>query len=156
MSTEPAAAHFSRLSPVFPCGWIVQGGVRRRLSAAERAAYDAPFPEAQYQAAARIYPSLVPVSHYSPQGSADNQRAWKILEQWEKPFICCFSNGDPITRGLDKEFLQRVPGTRGQPNVTLHGGHFLQEDNSARFAGLVIDACKRAKLHRQITPPTNF
>lgn len=39
---------FSRYSPVFPIGWIVQGGVRRRLSAAERAAYDAPFPDASY------------------------------------------------------------------------------------------------------------
>ena len=134
---------FSRHSPVFPIGWIVQGGTRHRLSRAERAAYDAPFPSAEYKAAARAYPSLVPVSNYSPVGSADNHRAWAVFEQWTKPFICCFSDGDPITRGLDREFLQRVPGTKGQPHTTLRGGHFLQEDDAPRFAQLVVQVCGR-------------
>ncbi len=134
---------FSRHSPVFPIGWIVQGGTRHWLSRAERTAYDAPFPSAEYKAAARAYPSLVPVSNYSPVGSADNHRAWAVFEQWAKPFICCFSDGDPITRGLDREFLQRVPGTKGQPHVTLRGGHFLQEDDARRFAQLVVQACGR-------------
>jgi haloalkane dehalogenase len=93
----------------------------------------------------RVYPSLVPVADYSPEGSADNQRAWAVFEHWNKPFICCFSSGDPITRGLDQEFLRCVPGTRGQPHVTLHGGHFLQEDDAQRFAAVVIDACQRAE-----------
>lgn len=133
---------FSRLSPVFPIGWIVQGGTRRRLSAAERAAYDAPFPGSDHKVAARAYPSLVPVADYSPQASADNHRAWKVFEHWDKPFICCYSDGDPITRGLDREFLQRVPGTRGQPHTTLRGGHFMQEDDPQRFAELVIEATR--------------
>ena len=136
---------FSRYSPVFPIGWIVQGGTRRRLSASERAAYDAPFPSAEYKAAAREYPSLVPVSDYSPQGSADNHRAWQVFEQWSKPFICCFSDGDPITRGLDREFRERVPGAHGQPHTTLKGGHFLQEDDAGNFAQVVIEACRRGR-----------
>lgn len=85
--------------------------------------------------------------------SADNHRAWETFEQWNKPFICCFSDGDPITRGLDREFHSRVPGTRGQPHVTLHGGHFLQEDDHMRFAELIIDACDRAKLMGHTTAP---
>jgi haloalkane dehalogenase len=134
---------FSRHSPVFPIGWIVQRGTRHWLSRAERTACDAPFPSAQYKAAARAYPSLVPVSNYSPVGSADNHRAWTVFEQRTKPFICCFSDGDPITRGLDREFLQRVPGTKGQPHTTLRGGHFLQEDDAQRFAQLIVQACGR-------------
>lgn len=133
---------FSRHSPIFPIGWIVQGGTKRWLSRAERAAYDAPFPDARYKAAARTYPSLVPVSGYSPQGSADNLRAWKVFEQWSKPFICCFSDRDPITRGLDKEFLRRVPGTQGQPHATLSGGHFMQEDDPHTFARMVVQSCR--------------
>ena len=82
---------FSRYSPVFPIGWIVQGGTRRRLDRAERLAYDAPFPSAAYKAGARIYPSLVPVSNHNPVGSRDNERAWKVFEAWTKPFICCFT-----------------------------------------------------------------
>lgn len=134
---------FSRYSPIFPIGWIVQGGTKRKLSKAERAAYDAPFPSANYTTAPREYPSLVPVQNYSPEGSTDNQRAWRVFEQWNKPFICCFSDGDPITRGLDREFRERVPGARGQPHVTLRGGHFLQEDDPMRFANLAIEAVKR-------------
>lgn len=134
---------FSRWSPLFPIGWIVQGGTKRRLRAAERAAYDAPFPDAHYKVAARAYPSLVPVADYSPRASADNHRAWQVFKQWNKPFICCFSDGDPITKGLDREFLERVPGTRGQPHTTLQGGHFMQEDDPQAFADLIIRSCSR-------------
>jgi haloalkane dehalogenase len=128
---------------VLPIGWIVQGGTKKRLSVAERNAYSAPFPDAKYMAAPREYPSLVPAGHYSPEGSSDNHRAWRVFEQWTKPFICCFSDGDPITRGLDREFRERVPGAKGEPHATLHGGHFIQEDDPQGFASLVILAAKR-------------
>ena len=131
---------FSRYSPWFPIGRIVQFGTTRRLSEAERAAYDAPFPDSRYKTAARIYPSLVPITPDNPACEA-NRHAWQVFEAWEKPFITCFSNADPITRGWDREFLRRVPGTRGQPHTTLRGGHFLQEDDPQRFAELIIAAC---------------
>lgn len=131
---------FARWSPWFPIGRIVQTGTRRRLSPAEIAAYEAPFPDARYKVATRVYPTLVPVSADDPANEA-NRRAWQVFEAWDKPFITCFSNGDPITRGIDRQFLERVPGTRGQPHTTLHGGHFLQEDDPQRFAQLVIAAC---------------
>ena len=65
-----------------------------------------------------------------------------MLEQWHKPFVTCYSDGDPITRGLDGEFVRRVPGAKGQPHCTLSGGHFMQEDDSARFARLIVDCCR--------------
>jgi len=133
---------FAKYSPWFPIGRIVQGGTKRRLSAAERAAYDAPFPSAAYKAATRVYPSLVPVKPDNPACDA-NRKAWKVFERWEKPFICCYSDGDPITRGLDRAFRERVPGARGQPHTTLKGGHFMQEDDPLTFARLVITAAKQ-------------
>lgn len=139
---------FARFSPLFPIGWIVQGGTRRRLARAERRAYDAPFPGAAYKAAARVYPSLVPVTPDNPACPA-NRAAWKVFERWDKPFICCYSDGDPITRGLDREFLRRVPGAGGQPHTTLRGGHFMQEDDAQRFARLVIDACRAPRAASQ-------
>ena len=57
-------------------------------------------------------------------------------------YSIAFSDGDPITRGRDREFLQRVPGTRDQPHTTLRGGHFLQEDDPQRFAELIVSACR--------------
>lgn len=133
---------FSRYSPWFPIGRIVQSGTKRRLTPDEIAAYDAPFPDDAYKAAARVYPSLVPVE---PDDVAlpEQQRAWQVFEDWHKPFICCFSDGDPITRGIDAEFKRRVPGTQGQPHTTQHGGHFIQEDAAAAFARLIISASRR-------------
>jgi haloalkane dehalogenase len=133
---------FSRYSPWFPIGRIVQGGTRRRLSPGEVAAYDAPFPDSSFKAAVRVYPSLVPVEAHMPS-VAENQRAWTVLEQWQKPFICCFSDGDPITRGGDARFRQRIPGAQGQSHTTLRGGHFIQEDDPQSFARLAIEACAR-------------
>jgi haloalkane dehalogenase len=135
---------FSRYSPWFPIGRIVQTGTKRTLSAAEVAAYDAPFPDSSYKVAARTYPSLVTVEAHIPD-VAENLRAWEVFEQWQKPFICCFSDGDPITRGGDAQFIHRVPGAKGQPHVTLRGGHFIQEDDPQGFARLAIEACGHAE-----------
>jgi haloalkane dehalogenase len=62
-----------------------------------------------------------------------------VLERWEKPFLTAFSDGDPITRGGDRAFRARVPGTRGLAHVTLTGGHFLQEDAGPEFARVVAE-----------------
>jgi haloalkane dehalogenase len=133
---------FARYSPLFPIGRIVQAATRRRLSPAELAAYDAPFPGNAHKAAARIFPALVPVD---PDDVAvpDQRRAWRAFEDWTKPFTCCFSDGDPITRGGGAPFLRRVPGTRGQPHVTLHGGHFIQEDDPEGFVRAILGSCGR-------------
>jgi len=139
----PRAFHawqaFARLSPWFPVARIVQAGTKRRLSAAERAAYDAPFPDNAAKVAARRFPALVPTTPDNP-ASAANRRAWELFRRWEKPFITCFSDGDPITRGGAAPWLAQVPGARGQPHLTLSGGHFIQEDDPQRFAALVLAA----------------
>ena len=130
---------FSQKSPWFPIDRIVQFGTKRPLSAGERAAYNAPFPTENSKAAARAMPSLVPVE---PDNLAvpDQMRAWDVFRQWTKPFICCFSDGDPITRGHDRTVLERVPGTAGQPHTTLRGGHFIQEDDPEGFAEVILGA----------------
>lgn len=124
---------FSRLSPWFPIGRIVNSGSFNKLSKDIIAAYDAPFPSAKYKAGTRAFPSLVPVSTDNPASEA-NQKAWKTLDQWKKPFLTTFSNGDPIMRGGDKYLQKRIPGTQEMPHQTLIGGHFLQEDSPTEFA----------------------
>lgn len=132
---------FASYSPWFPVSRIVQLGTSRTLNRAELAAYDAPFPTPAYKAGARAFPKLVPVSPDDPE-SAANRAAWNILENWKKPFITCFSSGDPITRGGDRHMQRRIPGAYGQPHITLRGGHFLQEDSPEDFARIITDACK--------------
>lgn len=126
----------SQTIPVFPVGNIVAGGCSRALSAAEKAAYDAPFPDESFKAGARRFPALVPVTpeHASV---AENKAAWQVLGAFDKPFLAAFSDNDPITRGGDKVFLKLVPGTRGQKHVTLKGGHFLQEDSPKEIVELL-------------------
>ncbi|WP_447929778.1 haloalkane dehalogenase [Sphingopyxis fribergensis] len=128
---------FSRYSPVFPIGKIVKAGAKRELSAAEIAAYDAPFPTRASKVAARVYPSFVPLG--DNVAVPDQKRAWAALEAFDKPFLCCFSDGDPITRGGDALFTGRVPGARGMTHRTLKGGHFIQEDDPAGFVAAIRD-----------------
>lgn len=136
---------FARWSPWFPAGRIVDVGCRRGLSAAERAAYDAPFPDRRHLAGARALPRLVPTRPDDP-GAAENRRAWRALESWEKPFLTAFSDGDPFTRGRERTFQGRVPGARGRDHPVLRGGgHFLQEDRGEELARVVADFVRRTR-----------
>jgi haloalkane dehalogenase len=129
---------FSRESPVFPIGRIVSGGCFTALTDEVMAAYDAPFPDDTYKAGARIFPSLVPTSADDP-AEADNQAAWDVLRRFDRPFLCTFSDSDPVTKGGERAFLGQVPGTAGQPHVTIEqAGHFLQEDKGLELAEVIV------------------
>lgn len=127
---------FALYSPWFPVGKIVNAGAQRALDAEERLAYDAPFPDQHFLAGARAFPKLVPITPRDPATPA-NKVAWEALGKWHKPFLTCFSNGDPITRGFDRYLQHHVPGALGLPHRRLRGGHFLQENSPAEFAGAV-------------------
>ncbi|MBX3313951.1 MAG: haloalkane dehalogenase [Actinobacteria bacterium] len=131
--------HFSQTTEQFPVGFIINGGTTTDLSPEVIAGYDAPFPVEEAKAGARIFPSLVPTSPDDP-GGVDNQAAWTVLENFDKPFLCCFSDGDPITKGGEAPFLAKIPGTKGQAHTTIEGGgHFLQEDRGPELAQVLVD-----------------
>ena len=70
--------------------------------------------------------------------SNDNRRAWEFLEKFDKPFLTTFSNRDPITRGGERPFQERVPGAKDQPHVRIkNAGHFLQEDKGEELAAIL-------------------
>jgi haloalkane dehalogenase len=130
---------YSQTSPTFDIGFLVNAATVTDLSPAEIAAYDAPFPDDSYKADARIFPSLVPTTVDDPEREA-NLEAWKVLEAWDRPFVCCFSDRDPVTAGGDAAFLRRVPGAQGQPHITATDAHhFFQEDAAEQLAHLLID-----------------
>jgi haloalkane dehalogenase len=129
---------FARFSPWFPIGRIIQSATITELSADVVAAYDAPFPSAKYKAGARAFPTLVPTRPDDPASEA-NRAAWKTFKRWEKPFLTTFSNRDPITRGWEKVWQERVPGAAGIEHVKIrNAGHFLQEDKGPELAGALI------------------
>ena len=130
---------FAQYSPWFPIGRIIQSGTISELSADVVAAYDAPFPAAEYKAGARAFPKLVPARPDDPASPA-NRAAWEIFRTWEKPFLTSFSNRDPITRGGEKPWQSEVPGAASQAHTKIrNAGHFLQEDKGPEFAQVVID-----------------
>lgn len=119
---------FSQEAQELPVGAIVELGTLRELGDRVVAAYDAPFPDESYKEGARQFPMLVPTTVDDPAHD-DNLRAWESLRRFNKPFLCAYSDGDPITRGADKQFVAEVPGARDQAHTTVEGGgHFLQED----------------------------
>jgi haloalkane dehalogenase len=128
---------YSQETEHFPVGRIIDGGCTTSLSPEVVAAYDAPFPDDSSKAAVRVFPTLVPTSSSDP-ATPDQEAAWRVLESFDKPFLLCFSDSDPITRGGDAPFLARVPGARGQAHTTIEGGgHFLQEDRGPELAGVL-------------------
>ncbi|HLG00849.1 MAG TPA: haloalkane dehalogenase, partial [Acidimicrobiia bacterium] len=130
---------FSQETPELPVGRIVNVGCATDLSDDVIAAYDAPFPDETYKEGARQFPLLVPTSPDDP-ASDPNRKAWESLERFDKPFLCAFSDSDPITAGADRHLRERVPGTTGQPHTTIvGGGHFLQEDKGEELAAVIAD-----------------
>lgn len=134
---------FSQWSPLFPIGKIISKGTKRGLLPEEIAAYDAPFPDARYKAGARIFPSLVPFA--GNPAVPDQKAAWQVFDAWEKPFLCAFSDGDPITRTGETRFIGRVPGTADQAHRTLKGGHFIQEDDPQGFVAAILEVVRQGQ-----------
>lgn len=119
-------------------GWLVGRSCVTEVPDDVKAAYEAPFPDKSYKAGALQFPLLVPITP-DDAASEPNRRAWEVLAKWEKPFLTCFSDSDPITAGGDRFFQQAVPGCSGQPHTTIVGaGHFLQEDKGDEVASAVI------------------
>jgi haloalkane dehalogenase len=128
---------FSQNVPELPIGEIVSMGTKRGLSDVEKAAYLAPYPEEAYKAGARRFPALVPITPEHPSVE-ENKAAWKVLETFEKPVLTAFSDGDPVSKGGERVFKDRVPGAKGQDHTIVEGGgHFLQEDKPAELVALI-------------------
>lgn len=128
----------SRLSSALSLGLNKLGMGKIRTSPLAKA-YGAPFPDPSYKMGPRAMPSQVPTLPDDPSIAAQ-QRAWEVFRSFDKPFLCAFSDGDPITRGGDALFLESVPGAKGQPHRTISGArHFVQEDAPEELSQTIID-----------------
>lgn len=129
---------FARNSENFNIGKVVDSGTVKDLPPEVIAAYNAPFPSEEYKAGARIFPSLVPVDVKDAE-AVNNGEAWKILQQWDKPFLTIFGSEDPIMKGADKAFQKYVPGALNQAHQTWVAGHFIQEEKGAELARAILE-----------------
>ena len=106
-------------------------------------AYDAPFPDATYKMGPRAMPSHVPTTSTSAS-LAQQAAAWTFFETFEKPFLCAFADNDPVTKGGEQAFLDRVPGTKDLPHTEIKGGgHFVQEQAPEQVATAISQLIAR-------------
>ncbi|MGY2093547.1 haloalkane dehalogenase [Nocardia gipuzkoensis] len=127
----------SQRSNPFDIGHIVDRGTVRELDRAVRAAYNAPFPDESYMAAARQFPLLVPLTPLDDATPA-NRQAWTVLRSLHIPFLCAFSDLDFGVGDGDRPFRDLIPGAAGRPHTTIeNAGHFVQEDKGPELASII-------------------
>lgn len=98
-----------------------------QMTAAECAAYNAPFPDRGHRAALRAFPPMVPASG-DADGAATSRAArdfWR--DRWQgRTFMAVGAQdpvlGPPVMRGL-QQLIRGCP----EPLVIEQGGHFVQE-----------------------------
>ncbi|WP_299044328.1 haloalkane dehalogenase [uncultured Tateyamaria sp.] len=129
---------FSQTVDPFDAGRIVFGGTETKLTEAEVAAYNAPFPDESHKAGARMFPMLVPDSPDDP-AAEPNRAAWRVLAGLELPVLTAFGAQDRVMAGVEKVFQRMMPGAAGQDHVIFDGaGHFLQEDVGEELARAAV------------------
>ena len=131
---------FSQVHPSWTAAFVINLGTALPLSKEVKAAYNAPYPNQRYMAGARVFPRLV------PSEMKLNAQAWRRLVDFDKPFLCAFSDKDPIMSSMAGVFPALVAGCAGQAHTTIkNGGHFLQEDQGQELAQVVVRFCQRLK-----------
>jgi haloalkane dehalogenase len=106
---------------------LMKNSLRRRtLTAEEGAAYQAPFPSKEYQAAALTFPRLVPIRPEDP-GVYENRIAIEKLKTLDLPVLLPWATDDPITAPAEN-FLRLIFGNVAPSLWIERAGHFIQED----------------------------
>jgi haloalkane dehalogenase len=122
---------------------VIGGEMITGLSAAEEAAYDAPYPDASYQAGALVFPSLIEPEKLGAEGVAIFHGAWRVFERWQKPFLTAYGKADPVLGWFDAVFQEHVPGAKGRAHRAFpKGTHFIQEQEPAALVEVIDEAAR--------------
>jgi len=124
---------------------IIPGWCLNPVSAAARAAYDAPFPDERYKAGCRRFPLLVPITADDIERTRCDA-AWEVLRGTDMPFLTLWGDRCPFTYSERGEmYRSQIPGAR-QPGIehkVFAAGHFSQEDAGHEMAEEIIDFIRR-------------
>jgi haloalkane dehalogenase/tRNA(adenine34) deaminase len=113
-------------NPDMDCGKLL-GRACPHLSAAEAAAYEAPYPDAPSKAGVRAFPNLVPDRPDAP-GAALSRRArdwWQ--NAWKGESFMAIGAKDPVLGPPVMQALRKIIRNCPEAYVHAEGGHFLQE-----------------------------
>jgi pimeloyl-ACP methyl ester carboxylesterase len=117
---------YSNAQTDLPVGKLLARG-KPELTAAEVAAYDAPFPDATYKAALKAFPNLVPDGD-DAAGAAISRRAREFWRhEWAGESFMAIGMKDPVLGAAPMRALQRDIRNCPAPMEVAEGGHFVQE-----------------------------
>ena len=117
---------YSNSQPDMAVGKLLARG-KPEMSAAEAAAYDAPFPDASYKAALRAFPNLVPDGADAPGAAISRQAETFWREHWSGESFMAIGMKDPVLGGAPMHALQATIRNCPPPLEVAEGGHFVQE-----------------------------
>jgi tRNA(adenine34) deaminase len=113
-------------NPAYDVGKLFARG-NPQMSAAESAAYNAPYPDAGHRAALRAFPPMVP-EHPDSDGAAVSRQArmfWQ--QQWSGRTLMAVGAQDPVLGPPVMKGLQQLIKGCPDPMVLENAGHFVQE-----------------------------
>ncbi len=113
-------------TPDYAVGRLLARG-NPQLSAAECAAYDAPFPDRGHRAALRAFPPMVPETEDADGAAISRQARAFWQHDWQGRCLMAVGLQDPVLGWPVMQSLQQT--IRGCPEALqlTQGGHFVQE-----------------------------
>ncbi|MBX9732034.1 MAG: alpha/beta fold hydrolase [Sphingomonas sp.] len=117
---------YAMSTPDLPIGALIARGTPH-LTAAEIAAYDAPYPDASYKAGAQIFPALVPIERDMPGAAIGRAASEFWSQQWNGQSFMAVGAADPVLGPVQMEALRKQIKGCPEPMIIEDGGHFVQE-----------------------------
>ena len=117
---------YSNSQTDLPVGKLIARG-KPDMTAAEVAAYDAPFPDASYKAALRAFPNLVPDGENAPGAALSREAAAFWRERWQGESFMAVGMKDPVLGPPAMASLARTIRHCPPPLEVPAAGHFVQE-----------------------------
>ncbi|MEO7128491.1 MAG: tRNA adenosine(34) deaminase TadA, partial [Rhodoferax sp.] len=113
-------------NPEFDVARLIARG-NPHLSAAECAAYNAPFPDRGHRAALRVFPAMVP-EFMDSDGAAISREAREFWQhRWNGKTFMAVGVQDPVLGLPVMRGLQKLIRGCGEPMLLAQAGHFVQE-----------------------------
>lgn len=117
---------YSNSQTDLPVGKLIARG-KPDMTAAEIAAYDAPFPDVSYKAALRAFPNLVPDGDGAPGAVLGREATAFWHERWSGDSFMAIGMQDPVLGPPAMQSLARTIRGCPPPLEVTEAGHFVQE-----------------------------
>jgi len=117
---------YSNTQPDLQVGRLISRG-KKDMTAAEAAAYDAPFPDARYKAALRAFPNRVPDGADALGAAVSREAAAFWRERWQGRSFMAIGMADPVLGEAAMRPLHRNIRGCPPPLEVPEAGHFVQE-----------------------------